>query len=449
MIIKIRLRVIVFSVSLFYCSQSFSETKIFIECNVTRSDIPEESNFTTEKEKLAGVITKYHGNKNFTFKVSFIDPSPYPSYIQWLVDWWNSVVGEGEEEPADVEILFILTDQDKWRYEGIKFKPQFFFKDYYLEKIQEYVNEHVFQGANTEKILVTRWLKAITNILDQQYKQRLLTEGANLITVSGYQRGHRLSEWMSASFNYNLEPYSIDSTLTKNTSYISNLNEAAGRYLKTINSYFDQFDYHNPYQTINELETKIWKKIAEREDYKNKIPNHILDDSKIKEDTLFHLKDRDEQTKQYRLKFTKTPVGNNEEYNFLSDLIGFGWRHTSCNFFAFDLQRKVWGKFLWLPDSAQATSTISAYLPSDPNFKEIPVIEASKYAEYGFYVICVKSGHVTTMYPDKIRNPEATNYGYVVQAGDKIGNTFFLNKIWSKEEFKEVRAYIYLGYLFQ
>ena len=71
MIIKIRLRVIVFSVSLLYCSQSFSETKIFIECNVTRSDIPEESNFTTEKEKLAGVITKYHGNKNFTFKVSF------------------------------------------------------------------------------------------------------------------------------------------------------------------------------------------------------------------------------------------------------------------------------------------------------------------------------------------------------------------------------------------
>ncbi len=437
---------------LIFYTQGSSATKIFIERNVSRSDIPADDAFVKEEKDLNEIIIKYHGGKNCTIKISFIDPSPYPSYVQWLVDWWNSVVGEGEEKPADVEILFSLTENDKWKYEGIKITPNFFFKNYFLEKVEEYVKQHIWEGINEDQLIVKRWLNVITNVLDQQYKQKLLTEGANLITVPGYKRSYRLAEWMKGTgfeYNYDLEPYVVDSISASSTLYVSNKNQAKGYFIETIYNYLDDFEYHNPYQKIDELESKIWKKVAERENWNTKEPTHILDDSKIKADTLFHLKNKNEKTKRYRLKITQTPIGNNEKYNIFTDLAVFGWKHTSCNFFAFDLQKKVWGKFLWSPDQAQGATAIYNYLPSDPNFKEIPVTKASEYAEHGFYVICVKSGHVTTMYPDRIRNLNATNYGHVVQAGKEITNNKFLNQIWDEEEFDDVKAYIYLGHLFQ
>jgi hypothetical protein len=69
--------------------------------------------------------------------------------------------------------------------------------------------------------------------------------------------------------------------------------------------------------------------------------------------------------------------------------------------------------------------------------------DAAEYSEAGYFVIVVKAGHVTTMFPDKIRNGD---YGHVVQAGSYVGNKIFLNNVWgSKKELNEADSYVYFG----
>src|SRR5690606_40375589 len=75
------------------------------------------------------------------------------------------------------------------------------------------------------------------------------------------------------------------------------------------------------------------------------------------------------------------PIADNERYNFMSDLGRFGWEHTSCNFFAFDLQKKVFGRYLWPLECAFSSTATFNYLPTDANFILVESEETAKFAE--------------------------------------------------------------------
>ncbi len=137
------------------------------------------------------------------------------------------------------------------------------------------------------------------------------------------------------------------------------------------------------------------------------------------------------------------PIADNERYNFMSDLGRFGWEHTSCNFFAFDLQKKVFGRYLWPLECAFSSTATSSYLPSDNNFVEIAKAKGVEYAEAGFLVVAIKPGHIATLYPDGNRRG---TYGYVIQAGDRVSRAIFLNDVW-KSGFNDVKTYVFLGHI--
>ncbi len=185
-------------------------------------------------------------------------------------------------------------------------------------------------------------------------------------------------------------------------------------------------------------------KVSSRGNYSKKIPSHRLTDAVIKNDAAFYKRDKNDTTKLYRLKLKKIPIADNEKYNFMSDLGRFGWEHTSCNFFAFDLQKKVFGRYLWPMECAFSSTTTYNYLPTDANFIKVLSEKAVDYAEAGFLVIAVKPGHVTTLYPD---GNKSDDYGYVVQAGAHVSRTIYLNDVWSSG-LKYVDVYVFLGHIF-
>src|SRR5690606_4140339 len=281
-----------------------------------------------------------------------------------------------------------------------------------------------------------------------QYKEKILDHGAEMVQIAGYLKGHRLAHWMQPDYQYDLEPFSIDSALALTTTYISNKSEVNSGYyefMPNILKMFEEFKYHNPSKNISEIPTTaLWMKVSSRGNYSKKIPSHKLTDAIIKNDPNFHKKDKNDTTKMYRLKLKEIPISDNEKYNFMSDLGRFGWEHTSCNFFAFDLQKKVFGRYLWPLECAFSSTTTYNYLPTDANFIKVLSEKAVDYAEAGFLVIAVKPGHVTTLYPD---GNKSDDYGYVVRAGAHVSRTIYLNDVWSSG-LKYVDVYVFLGHIF-
>jgi hypothetical protein len=436
--------------ALVFCLNVHAMAKIlYFVKNNQELTIPSEKEFSDIEIKIQNILRQYHGNQSLIVRVQFVDEQD-ADILNSLMLWLGLAQ---QEQPVDkdvcqdIEIIFVRKG-DAWSYKETQFSKNDFTEKYFLPKVIEFVNEVALENLTSEREIIRKWLVVISNVLNQQWKDKVLSEGASLINVQGYVRGHRLAHWMQPDYMYDLEPHTADSASASKVTYISNAKTNNKDYkeyefMPTLVRWFTDFEYHNPYKTISEVENKLFEGVRSREDYSNKKPNHDLVTTKILSDTSFHRRDRDKKTKLYRLKLVEIPIGDNEEYNLFSDLARFGWRHTSCNFFAFDLQKKVFGRYLWPLSCAFSSTAISEYLPTDPNFMKINNEDAAEYSEAGYFVIVVKAGHVTTMFPDKIRNGD---YGHVVQAGSYVGNKIFLNNVWgSKKELNEADSYVYFG----
>lgn len=423
---------------------------LFFVKNNRELTIPSRSEFLPLEQKLQTVLDTYHNSYPLTIRVQFIDKEEQGVFESWM-EWMGLIDNRKDIDPNtcnDIEILFEWSGQ-MWDYKGIEFDNSGIIEGHFLPEVKNYIDTHFFDGGlSGENVIISKWLKVITNVLDMQYKQKILDHGAEMVQVAGYLRGHRLAHWMKPDYQYDLEPFSTDSASALTTPYVSNKSEVNSGYyefMPNILKMFEEFKYHNPNKNISEISTTaLWTKVSSRGDYSKKIPSHKLTDAIIKNDPNFYKKDKNDTTKLYRLKLTEIPIADNEKYNYMSDLGRFGWEHTSCNFFAFDLQKKVYGRYLWPLECALSSTKTYNYLPTDANFILVEKIKAVDFAEAGFLVIAVKPGHVTTMYPDGNKNSEG--YGYVVQAGGTVTRTEHLNNIW-KTGFDEVRTYVYLGHI--
>jgi hypothetical protein len=443
---KLRTFIIIFLV--YFQGTAFGKILYFVKNN-QELVIPSEREFSDLDAKLQALVNKYYGGQSFIIRVQFIDAEEddiISSFMTWL-----GLIKNDEDLPdpticQDLEIIFEWHN-NAWTYKEAAFAQSELIESKFLPKVKEFINEHAFANLTTEREIIREWLVITHNILDQQRKQKILSEGPILVGIQGYQRGHRLAHWMKPDYMYDLEPHSIDSASALKVPYISNAKSKDKDYneyefMPTLVKWLTAFKYHNPYSNISEVENKLFEKTRDREDYENKIPNHDLVTTHILNDTSFHEKNRDKETKLYRFRLTEVPISDNGEYNLISDLARFGWRHTACNFLAFDLQKKVFGRYLWPINCAFGSTAISGYLVTDPNFVEIDRQDAFEYAEAGYFVIAVKPGHITTMYPDNVRDGD---YGHVVQAGSQVGNNIFLNKVWKSSDFQKVKVYVYLG----
>lgn len=419
--------------------------------------IPNHTDFAAQEQKLNAVLNKYHDSYPLHIRVQFIDKREQAVLEGWL-EWMGLVDNRYDIDPNacnDIEILFEWSGSS-WNYKGIEFDQSNIIEKYFLPEVKSYVLNNFQNGQlNNESDIIAKWLKIITNVLDQEYKEAILKEGEEMVHVKGYVTGHRLAHWMPYGYQYDLSPYLVDSAKAETTPYITNKDVVYTGYyyyMPTILKMFENFKYHNPNKKVSEIDKgSIWTSSGySRGNWGKKIPSYILTDKNVKLDTEFKEKEANDTTRLYRLKVEKIPIGDNEKYNFMSDLGIYGWIHTSCNFFAFDLQKNVYGYYLWPLSCAQGSSAIADYLPTDANFVEVPKGKAYEFAQAGFLVVAVKSGHVTSLYPngELFTVNEKEVYSRVTQAGSYVGNQLFLNEIWrSESSFKEVKTYVFLGYI--
>lgn len=445
------MKIMTINITLFMLLFSFQvDGKIlYLVKNNRELAIPSHTEFSIEEQKLQHILNNYHGGYTMKIRVQFIDREEQGVLESWM-EWIGLIDNRTEIDPTlcnDVEILFERSGET-WEYKGIEFDNSPIIEKHFLPEVKKYINTHFFNGnLDGDRAIISKWLSVITNVLDMQYKQKILDHGAEMVEIAGYLPGHRLAHWMQPDYQYDLEPFSTDSLLALTTSYVSNKAEVNSKYyefMPNIIKMFEEFKYHHPDKKVSEIPTAtLWTKISSRGNYSKKTPSHKLTDAVVKHDASFHQKDKNDTTKLYRLKLKEIPIADNKKYNFMSDLGRFGWRHTSCNFFAFDLQKKVFGRYLLPLECAFNSTTTYDYLPSDANFLLVAKKDAVEFAEAGFLVIAVKPGHVTTLYPDGNRNGV---YGYVVQAGANVSRTIYLNNVW-RSGFEDVDVYVYLGHI--
>lgn len=465
---------------LFYI-KGLSATNIFIERNVTRSDIPEESNFATERGKLAAVISKDHGNKNFTFKVSFIDPSPYPWYSQWLVDIWNRVVGEGEEKPADAEILFTLSEEDKWKYEDIKLSKDLA-ENHLLPKVMGYIKQYVIANETDVNTIIKKWINVLSQALDKKWLKALETQSDAFAKRPIYYREN--AGWGPMAY-YEFIPYQDTQkdtliigkdTLITADYIIKQLEDKADRF-QIIPKDFQSILHPNFKGSNNDGRYTYLKQVKNTLESYGKY-NSILEVSKwaIKDSKNWELslsplgtgyKDKDLITDH--LYMERRSVKKGEKMPTMAWRQNYGpWQATRCNVFAGDFSEEI----LILPTYPWGTKNCNAdsiykKLPTLPTFIELDWNEVWKYTNAGFpvYIVTPKldklpAGHIAIAFKidsdklDDIEKPStARDIGKVVQAGndeEKFGILNLSNAL--SEKYFDVKdckakAYLFLGHI--
>lgn len=476
-------------ISFIFSTAVFSESCVSISSNVTRSDIPEEGDFAADEKILATVISSDYKGRAIKLKIQFVDPSPYPSYVQWLVDWWNSVVGEGEEKPADMEILFSLVD-NKWKYENIKLSK--YMSDNHLPpKVIDYIKQYVIANQSDAKQIITQWIKVLSKALDKKWLKALETQSDAFAKRPKYDRDN--AGWGPMAY-YEFVPYQdtqkdtliIGKDTLITADYIIKQLEDEADHFRTLPEDFQSMlhkNYKGTDQRIRYLQLKKIKEIIE--DYQKYHTSKIVSDwdNATTKDWILktnpsgfrdrnaitdHLYMQRREVAQYApmptMCWTQNYLPEHEE-----DIGKKFWKATRCNVFAGDFSEQLLGlkTYPWGTKSWNANGIYNK-LGGLPDFIELDWSEVWKYTNAGFpvYIVTPKNGqagHIAIAFPIdfnkaieiKEDGENIYNNGLVVQAGGGNGKRT-ISEVWIKQSdaendkrfFKTLgKAYLYLGHL--
>lgn len=456
----------------------FAENQsLLIATNNTEIPSPGLENFSEEASQLQNVLDTYFKGQNITVRVQFIDPAPYPDYIQWLVDWWAETFPE-EDPPQDIEILFSKAEKsNQWLYEGIKIENRTLKEKHLLPKVMTYVEEHIIQEGDDEKQIVKKWLKILAQALDQRWLQALQQEGEAFALRKEYDRSY-------AGFDmnyYEFFPYEKDNILYEHME--DSLLEATFDD-SVMSAQYILMDYEDKPSIIKD--NQLHKPDFDHTD-KNQVErynNLMAIVNTLKDYNYFHERDKvsdwpntshkkwvlptakpagfeDKTDSIHKLLMVKQPTL--KKNSFMPDMAwrqNYGeWKATRCNMFAKDFSKTYlpnkavpWGN-PWL-----RAHEIYALLPSREDFLELTWKEAWDYVNAGFPVYFVfpklnDAGHIAIGYPSvKIKSKiDAGNKGYIVQAGKDSGKVLikagFGAFTTDKNLDDQIRIYLYLGYL--
>jgi len=269
--------------------------------------------------------------------------------------------------------------------------------------------------------------KTIARALDQQYKNKLLIEGALMAKDSSYQRGHCNTNWWMPDYYYDYVPtFSKDTT---NGILTNKIDDKSFPHLGYVTDQLSKFNYHHDLKALAKWPDKVMGGSGfERYRY-------VFTSEPIKTDQGYHNRN---DSCFFMLK--KISISHGKKYPKFASVSIFGWYATYCNFFASDLQKKVFGNPLWVTEGCKKDFD-NLKLWSD--FAEIKRKDIPQYSNGGYFVISISDGHVNTIFPRQINEKEERLQ--VIQAG---GITGFLPLIESFNfEKTDVKHYLYLGYL--
>ncbi len=470
-------------ISFIFSTAVFSESCVSISSNVTRSDIPKVSEFATEEKTLNKVITDYYGGKGLKVKVQFVDPKPYPSYIQWLVDWWNSVVGEGEEKPADAEILFTLSEEDKWKYQDIKLSKGLA-ENHLLPKVMAYIKQYIIANETDVNKIIKKWIDILSKALDKKWLKALETQSDAFAKRDKYDRDNNGWDWPMAYYEF--VPYQDTQkdtliigkdTLITADYIIKQLEDKVDRY-RTIPEDFQDI-LHNNYQGPKQIE-----RYSRLKQIKNILENYgkynsILEVSNwaVKDPKYWNLAPspsgngyKDKNSITDHLYMQRREVGVYKPMPRMCWRQNYGpWKATRCNVFVSDFTKATIAISTAYPWGTTELTADGIYneVAKLPTFIELEWNEVWKYTNAGFpvYIVTPKleelpAGHIAIAYKidsDKLDNIEkpssARDNGKVVQAGnvkEKFGILNLSNALsadYFTNENCKAKAYLFLGHI--
>jgi hypothetical protein len=267
---------------------------------------------------------------------------------------------------------------------------------------------------------------AVEKALDQKYKDLLLKEGTAMVQDSSYYRGYCNTNWWMPDYYYDYEPEFSKDTI--NTFLLNNIEDSRFAHLEYVTKELKKFGYHHDLKTLAKWPDKVMSGSG------FKRSGYTFSETPIKSDISYH-----NRADSCRFALKKTPISHGKKYPRFASVSYFGWYATYCNFFASDLQKKIFTHKLW---TTNGCSDDMIYLKTNMDFIELPKDQIIKYSNAGYFVFMISKSHISTIFPNEEEGIK------VVQAGDKTG-ILDLTSIWGKgyKEDTEIVGYLYLGYL--
>lgn len=307
-----------------------------------------------------------------------------------------------------------------------------------LKFIGEQITAPKLKESKSEIIAKEETKRAIEKALDQKYKDALVNQGAELIKDITYERGYYSSKRANyhPSYYYDYVPLFLNDS-TKDMVINSPSANDIWKFncLYYITDQLKSFGYHHDLKSLAKWPENVMNRNGD------KLKNYKFNDQEIKINNEYH-----KRLGSCHFKLEKIQVKDGDRYPNFAAVSYFGWVATYCNYFAMDLQEKVFGERLW------ATNGCASDYDNVPKNKDFVMIDRTNadtfkrtikiLSDAGYFVFFITPTHTTTVYSvDKNLNIK------VVQAGAEVG-ILYITDLWENfDEKKDLKTFVYLGHL--
>ena len=305
-----------------------------------------------------------------------------------------------------------------------------------LKYIGNYIISPIFRESKSLEKAKEATKFAVERALDQAYKERLQKEGAEMVEDITYHRGYYNSKWSGylPSYYYDYVPaFSTDGTIDVVLNKPDPKDVWKFASLPNITKKLTDFGYHHDVKSLAKWPSDIMNGTG------TELANYQFNDESIKSDNEYH-----KRPDSCRFKLEKVNVKHGDRYPNFASVSYFSWVATYCNFFASDLQKKIFEKRLWNTGGCVMDSW---RVPLNDDFLEIDkdkdYLNNIQYiSDAGLIIFLLTAKHTTTIYSVD-QDLEIT----VVQAGADVG-ILKITDVWPSFKTKrDVRALVYLGHL--
>jgi hypothetical protein len=331
-----------------------------------------------------------------------------------------------------------------------------------IRYIGNYITSKVLIESKSLEEAIRLSRKAVENAMNQKWKINLMANAQVMIANPRYHRGNSI---IDNNAYYEFTPHHLSSPDSIKPDYI--------QLPKSVLSNFQMGELKN------NLDAIISSLNNHREHHNNLIVsnwpwryNSTLKKWELKSDTLNHHQ-KEVDTCKLIMELNKVNKGQPMPNMCWRQINGASWTGppTYCNFFAQTLAHLTFGKSGYDPEVSSGTSTgwypwggemtannIHDYMGGHPeSFVDLKWQDCWKYINAGYIVYFVwknsgGAGHIATGYPTEgnLLEINKIKMGKIVQAGVKERTGIFQledGRPWDNDNLKNVKAYLYLGYL--